>query len=339
MEPAMTTTRWMIMAVLAITALPIATSRAEIGEVRVAQQFGLTYLPLIVARNQKMIEKRAAAAGLPTLKVTWVRLGGGSAMNDALLTGSIEFASAGLGPLLTIWDKTRNNLGVRGVAALDASAVLLNVNRPDLKTLADLRDDDRIGLPAVKVSHQAVLLQMAAAQAFGPSQYDRLDRLTVTLAHPDAFTALLSGKTEITGHFGNSPFIYQELDDPRVHRLLSSEDTLGGLGTITSVFTSAKVRSDNPTVYRAVFDAVVDAQALIQQSPDLAARIYAEEEQGKLDAEAIRKLLALPSSRYSIAPLNTQKFADFMFQTGALKNRPDSWRDYYFPEVHELQGS
>ncbi len=103
---------------------------------------------------------------------------------------------------------------------------------------------------------------MAAAQAFGADHYDRFDKLTVTLAHPDALIALLSNKTEITGHFGNSPFIYQELDDPRVHRLLSSEDILGGPGTITSVFTTAKVRSENPKVYRAVFDALNDAQEL-----------------------------------------------------------------------------
>jgi NitT/TauT family transport system substrate-binding protein len=333
----------MIVAVLAMLSalveLPVEDARAEIAEIRVAQQFGLTYLPLIVARNQQLIEKRAAAAGLTDVKVTWVRLGGGAAMNDALLTGSIEFASAGLGPLLTLWDKTRDNLGVRGVAALDASAVFLNVNRPELKTLSDLRDSDRIGLPAVKVSHQAVLLQMAAAQAFGADQYDRFDKLTVTLAHPDAFAALLSNKTEITGHFGNSPFIYQELDDPRVHRLLSSEDILGGLGTITSVFTTAKVRTDNPKIYRAVFDALLDAQALIHQDTALAARIYVEEEKGPLNADAIRALLELPTARYSIAPLNTQKFADFMFRTGALKTKPDSWRDYYFPELYEQQGS
>ncbi len=222
-------------------------ARAEISEVRISQQYGLTFLPLIVARNQHFIEKRAEAAGLKDLKVSWARLGGGAATNDALLSGSVEFASAGLGPLLTLWDKTRSNLGVRGVAALDASAVFLNVNRPEIKTLADLKDTDRIALPAVKVSHQAILLQMAAAQAFGAEHYDRFDKLTVTLAHPDALTALLSNRTEITGHFGNSPFIYQELDDPHVHRLLSSEDILGGPGTITSVFTTAKVRSENPS--------------------------------------------------------------------------------------------
>jgi NitT/TauT family transport system substrate-binding protein len=326
-------------AILVVVALPHPPTRAEITEIRIAQQFGLTYLPLVVARNQHLVEKRAAAAGLKDIKVTWVRFGGGSAMNNALLTGNIEFASAGLGPLLTLWDKTGQNLGVRGVAALDASAVFLNVNRPELKTLTDLRDTDRIALPGVKVSHQAILLQMAAAKVFGADQYDRLDKLTVTLAHPDAFTALLSGNSEITGHFGNSPFIYQELDDPRVHRLLSSVDILGGLGTVTSVFTTAKIRNDNPKVYRAVFDALTDAQSLIAQNKSLVAQIYVDEEKGPLSADAIRKLLELPETDYSSAPLNTEKFADFMYSTGALKTKPKSWQDYYFPELYAPSGS
>jgi len=326
-------------AVAVTLAFPAAPLRAEISEVRIAQQFGLTYLPLIVARSEKLIEKRAEAAGLSGLKVSWVRLGGGASMNEALLTGSVEFASAGLGPLLTLWDKTRGNLGVRGVIALDASAVFLNVNRPDLKTIADLKDTDRIGLPTVKISHQAILLQMAAEKAFGTAQFDRLDKLTVTLAHPDAYAALVSGKTEITGHFGNAPFIYQELEKPGIHKLLSSEDVIGGLGTVTSIFTTAKVRGDNPKVYRAVFDAMRDAQDLIEKDKARAARIYIEEEKGPLNAGEIQKLLELPSARYSSAPLNTEKFADFMVRTGALKTKPDSWRDYYFPELHELQGS
>jgi NitT/TauT family transport system substrate-binding protein len=336
------TAHWPVALILLGLALSGAAPQpavAEISEVRISQQFGLTYLPLIVARNQQLIEKEAAASGIKNLTVTWVRLGGGAATNDALLSGSIDFASAGLGPLLTLWDKTQGNLGIRGVAALDASAVFLNVNRPEIKTLADLKDSDRIALPAVKVSHQAVLLEMAAAQQFGADQYDRFDNLTVTLAHPDAYAALLSGKTEITGHFGVSPFQNQELENPQIHRLLSSQDIVGGPETVTSVFTTSKIRSSNPKVYRAVFAALRDAQDIIAHNKPLAAQIYVEEEKGPLAAADIQKILELSTTHYSAAPINTRKFADFMFQTGALKTKPASWHDYYFPELYALPGS
>lgn len=320
-------------------AAPLSSARAEISEVRIAQQFGLTFLPLIVARNRKLIEARAAAAGIGSLKVNWVRLGGGAAVNDALISGSIEFATAGLGPLLTLWDKTRGNLDVRGVLSLDASALLLNVNRPELKTLADLKDTDRIALPAVKVSHQAILLQMAAEKAFGTGQQTRLDRLTVTLPHPEAYIALLSGKSEITGHFGNAPFVNQELDNPKIHRLLSSEEILGGLGTVTSIFTTGKVRSANPKVYKAVLDGVRDAIDFINRDKAAAAAIFVEEEKSSLTPAYIQKIIEAPSALYSAAPVNSYKFADFMQRTGTLKNRPASWRDYFFADIHELQGS
>lgn len=327
-------------AVLAIACVrPIAPAHAEIGEVRIAQQFGLAYLPLIVARNQKFIEKRAAEAGIADLKVSWVRLSGGAAVNDALLSGGIEFGTAGLGPLLTLWDKTRSNLGVRAVLALDASALFLNVNRPDLKAVADLKDSDRIALPAIKVSHQAVILRMAAEKAFGLGQHERLDKLTVALPHPEAYVALIGGKTEITGHFGSSPFIYQQLDRPGIHRLLSSEDILGGLGTVTSVLTSAKVRDANPKVYRAVLDGLRDALALIARDKALAARILVEEEKSSLTPAYVEAILSRPTTLYSAAPVNTTPFADFMFRTGALKTRPASWKDYFFPEIHAQPGS
>jgi|FEC22Drversion2_1045045.scaffolds.fasta_scaffold00408_30 NitT/TauT family transport system substrate-binding protein len=328
-------TGWIAASTLGV---PLSTARAEISEVRIAQQFGLTFLPLIVARNRQLIEAHARAAGLDNLKVNWVRLGGGAAVNDALISGSIEFATAGLGPLLTLWDKTRANLDVRGVLSLDASAVLLNVNRPDLKTLFDLKDSDRIALPAVKVSHQAILLQMAAAKAFGADQYTRLDKLTVTLPHPEAYVALLSGKSEITGHFGNSPFVYQELDNPKIHRLLSSEEILGGLGTVTSVFTTAKVRDANPKVYKAVLDGLREAIDIINRDKLLAARIFVEEEKSTLTAEYVQKLLEAPSALYSAAPVNSFQFVEFMSRTGALKNKPASWRDYFFPDIHALSG-
>src|SRR5437879_830561 len=97
----------------------------------------------------------------------------------------------------------------RRCAQLDAA---LPVTRnPNVKTISDFRDGDRIALPAVKVSAQAVLLQMAAEQAFGAGQQNRLDPLTVTMSHPDAMQALLSGQSEVNAHFGSPPFQYQEV--------------------------------------------------------------------------------------------------------------------------------
>ena len=58
-------------------------------------------------------------------------------------------------------------------------------------TPADFTKKDKIAVPTVKVSTQAIVLQMAAAKEFGQAEYTRLDKLTVSLSHPDGMSMLL----------------------------------------------------------------------------------------------------------------------------------------------------
>jgi NitT/TauT family transport system substrate-binding protein len=320
-------------------ALPAHTARAETREVRIAQQFGIGYLPLIVVRNQKLIEKHVVSAGLPPVKVTWARLSGGAATNDALLSGSIDYVAAGIAPLLILWDKTRGNLDVRGVGGLDASAAFINTNNPNVKTLKDFTEKDRIALPAVKVSVQAILLQIAAEKAFGPGQHFKLDTLTVGLPHPDATAALLSGSSEITAHFATAPFNFQQLENPKVHRVLSTYELFDGPASLNALYAIGKFRIENPKTHRAVFDAFSEANAFIQRDPAAAARIFVEEEKSNLGEQYLEKLLRDPQVKLSWTPLNTQKIADYLHRVGTIKNKPASWQDYFFPEIHSQPGS
>jgi NitT/TauT family transport system substrate-binding protein len=211
--------RWILLLAAAFCAwMPVA--RAEMSEINVAQQYGIGYLPLMIMEDQKLIEKHAKAAGLD-VKVGWAKFAGGNVMNDALLSSSLQFASGGVGPLVTLWAKTRGNLDVKAVSAINSMPLYLTTRNPDVKTLKDFTAKDKIALPAVKVSIQAVTLQMAAEKAFGEGQQYKLDPLTVSMSHPDAQTALLSGQSEITAHFGSPPFQYQQLERPGIHRVLN----------------------------------------------------------------------------------------------------------------------
>ena len=93
-----------------------ASAHAE-GEIRIAEQFGIVYLLLNVVRDQQLIEKYGKQEGIE-IKVDWTQLSGGAAVNDALLSGSIDIAGAGVGPLLTVWDRTRGKQNVKAVASL-----------------------------------------------------------------------------------------------------------------------------------------------------------------------------------------------------------------------------
>jgi NitT/TauT family transport system substrate-binding protein len=315
------------------------TAQAEVSEVRLAQQFGIGYLPLHVVENQKLIQKHAEKAGIKDIKVSWARFGAGNAMNEALLSDNLDFASGGVGPLLTIWSKTKGRQEIKGVAALNAMPLYLNTINPDIKSIKDFTEKDKIALPAVKVSIQAVTLQMAAEQVFGEGNADKLDRFTVSMRHPDAMAALLSGASEITAHLTSPPFQYQELEDKRVRRVLSSYDVLGGPGTFNLVWANQKFREANPKVYKAFIDALDEAMAFIDKNPRRAAEIYIKEENSKLPVEKVLKMIEDPDVEFTTAPQNLMKYADFMYKVGSIEHKPTGWQDVFFPEIHDKSGS
>jgi NitT/TauT family transport system substrate-binding protein len=313
-------------------------THAEVREVRIAQQFGVAYLPLMVMKNAKLIERQADKLGVGPLNVTWNTFGSGADMNTALLAGALDFASGGVGPVLQIWGRTRGNIDVRGVASLGSLPLYLNTINPGVKTIGDFSGRDKIALPAVKVSIQAVILQMAAAQMFGDSNYGALDNLTVSMSHPQATAALLSGGTEITAHFTNSPFQEQQLQDSRVRRVLDSYAVLGGPSTLNSLYATSKFRAENPKVYAAVVAALREAMDIINRDKMAAAKLYVEEEKSKLTPEFVYKVISDPQFIFTVTPQGFMKFADFMYKTEALKVKPSSWKDVFFPEVHNENG-
>src|SRR3569623_482847 len=317
--------------VLFFSNLPV---RAEVNEIRLAQQFGINYLPRTIMRTEKLVEKHAAALGLGDLKVTWLKFGGSNSINDALISGQLDFGSGGVAPLLTIWDKTKGSFDVRGVEALGSMPFYLNTSNPNGKTISDFSDKDKIALPAVEVSIQAGVLQMAAAKAFGMENYKKFDRLTVGMKHPDAMAALLSG-TEVTAHFGNSPFQEQELQDPKIHRVLSSYEVLGEPTTLNSVYTTKKFHDSNPTIYRAVLDALKEADEFINEDNARAAKIYVEEEKSKLSAEFVQKILENPDFIVTSEPKGIMKYAEFMNAAKKMNQLPGSVTDIYFPELFQ----
>jgi NitT/TauT family transport system substrate-binding protein len=323
-------------AVLLTTTL---AARAEVTELKIAEQYGISYLPLMVMEDQKLVEKYAKEGGINDLKVTWAKFAGGNVMNDALLSNSLHFAAGGVAPLVTLWAKTRSNYQVKAVAALNSMPLFLTTRNPNVKTIKDFTDKDKIALPAVKVSIQAVTLQMAAEKAFGPGQQNKLDRLTVSMSHPDGQAALLSGTSEVDSHFTSPPFQYQELADPKIHKVLDSYDVLGGPATFNLVWTTTKFKDANPKVYAAFTKALDEAIAMINKDKKWAAEAYLRISKDKDSLDNILKMLNDPEIKYTTTPQNVTKYVDFMNRIGSIKAKPTSWKDLFFPNVHNLPGS
>jgi NitT/TauT family transport system substrate-binding protein len=313
-------------------------AKAE-GNIRIAQQFGIVYLLLNVAQDQKLIEKHGKAAGVD-VKVEFVQLSGGSAVNDALLSGNIDVAGAGVGPLFTIWDRTRGRQNVKGVASLGNFPYYLVTNNPAVKTIADFTDKDRIALPAVGVSVQSRILQLASAQRWGDKDYNRLDNIQVALPHPDATAAIIKGGTEITAHFGNPPFQEQSLaSNPQAHIVLKSYDVLGGPSSATVLYATEKFRDENPKTYKAFIAALEEAAKFIAAHPEQAADTYLRVTGAKTDRNLLLQIIRNPEVQFKTAPENTRVLGEFLHRVGAIKNKPDSVRDYFFPEAIAASGS
>jgi NitT/TauT family transport system substrate-binding protein len=311
---------------------------AETKTVRIAKQFGISYLPLTVMEEKKLLEEHGKQLGLD-LKTEWVQFTGGPPMNEAIISGNLDFASGGVGPLLTIWSRTRGRLGVKGVAALNSMPLYLNTINPAVKTIKDFTEKDRIALPAVKVSIQAITLQMAAEKVFGPGQQNKLDALTVTLGHPDGMAQLMGGKSEITAHFTSAPFMYQELADSRVHKVLDSYDVLGGPHTFNVVWATTKYYNDNRKVVQAFIAALDDAMKQIAQDPAAAAQLWVKNENSKIPVAEIERMIRLPENEWTMVPKKIMTYADYMSRSGMITAKPARWQDVFFEDTHKLPGS
>ncbi|CAN7296160.1 ABC transporter substrate-binding protein [Massilia sp. LjRoot122] len=319
-----------IAAAAAALALGVSSTAQAEGKIRIAEQFGIVYLLLNVAQDQKLIEKHGRKQGVE-IDVDWVKLSGGSAVNDALLSGSIDVAGAGLGPLFTIWDRTAGRQNVRAVASLGNFPYYLVSTNPAVKTIADFSQKDRIALPAVTVSVQARILQMAAAKQWGKAEFKKLDPITQTVPHPDAAAAIIAGKTELNAHFGNPPFQDQELaGNPQAHIVLNSYDVLGGPSSATVLYATEKYVKENPKTYRAFIDALSEAAQLASTNPEAAADAYLRVNKGNIDRALLVKVIKNPQVQFKVAPQNTLGLAQFLHEVGAIKTRPASWRDYFF---------
>jgi NitT/TauT family transport system substrate-binding protein len=315
------------------------SASAQTLQLRIGKQLGLSYLPLIVAEHDKLIEKHARQLGLEEPKIDWVQLGSAAALNDAILSGSCDYVAGASTVLTVLWDKTRKNMDVRGVVALGNFDYALNSANPAVHGVADFTDKDRIAVSGVKLSVHAILLQMAAAKAFGADQWDRLDHLTVSMSHSDGMVALMSGHSEITAHLTTPPFQDLELADKRIHRVFAASDVLGDGGATILLFAANRVRQDYPKLNQALIEAVREADQIINTDRHRAAEIYLAAEKPSLGLAQVEALLNDPGTRYTAAPRNIVQFAQFMARTGTIRNRPETWQELFFPDLDVAEGS
>ena len=102
----------------------------EVRELRIVKQPGLAYLPLIVMRELRLIEKRA-----PGVRVEWRQLTSGPVIRDAMIAGQMDIGSGGVGPFVQAIDR---GIDWKTLGTLNEMPLYLNCARPDIKSLKEI---------------------------------------------------------------------------------------------------------------------------------------------------------------------------------------------------------
>ncbi len=332
--------RAVLVAATSLMVRPATAEPAETRTVRLSHGYGILYLPLMVMRDRKLLEGQIVRAGLPPAEVSWALFDGGNVINDAMLAGALDIAGTGAPGFVTLWAKARGvaRAEVVGVCGLSTCTLSLNCNRPGIQSLADFGPNDKIALPGIKTSLAAVVLQMLMAQKFGAENYARLDPMTVGLPHPEAYGALMSGRTEIAAHFASPPFSILELADARIHRVIAASDVLRD-GTLDVVFAPRRFVNANPRTMTAFLAAMDEANALIATTPELAAESFIRLSSAKMAEADVLAMVRDADTKFDTTPHGVMSYARFMSQVGSIKTPPAAWSDMFMPALAERPGS
>ncbi|MFC4626344.1 ABC transporter substrate-binding protein [Daeguia caeni] len=299
-------------------------------------QNGLPYLNFIIAERLGLFKKHAEAVGART-DFEIVRLGGPTALTEAVLSGNVHIAAMGMQPLLISWEKTRNNYRMGGISAYWKGTYTIYANDPAIKSIADIRPTDKIAVPG-PTSSQAVILRRAAEKTFGPGNANRFDQQLVTLPHPDAVAALTTGNT-VQVYFATSPFAEVLSRAPNVHVIGSSvefnpKDMTNGVTAGLEQFVS-----DNPLTIKAFLAALQEADAFIPNNIEKTAEIYFAAEPSKVSDEQKIEIIRNNAHEYTIIPNGVIETANFIHALGQLKAVPATWQDVFFPPINQGEGS
>ena len=318
----------------------VRRARAAVEGVSFGKQYGLPFLPQMVMEAQGLVEKHAAGSGTPGLRVEWRSMSGPGALNEALLSGTMTFVNVALPALATLWERTLGTARqVKALCAVQSMPYELMTRNPAVHSIGELGPNDRVAVPTVKISLQAMMLEMAAAKQWGFAEYERLDPLTVSLGHPDALIAVLSGRSEVTTHFCVAPFMYYERA-AGLRSILKTYTMLGGPHTNGIQVTTEAFYKSNPALCGAVKAAHDEANAFIKGDAAGAAEIYRTLSGDKRGTVAeLVAMISDPDIDYTTTPANIMTMTRFMKDTGRMKVMPATWQEMFLPTAHGLQGS
>ncbi len=322
-----------------LVAMPaIAAAQAPL-KVAFVQQRGLLYLPVDLMVSGGILQKEASKLGLGQIEATATALSGPGPVLDAILSGAADYGTVALPSLLTIWERTRGTANeVKAVGTVSNGAMTLYTINPNVKTLADFTEQDRIAVPTVRLSFNAMMLQMAAEQLWNDPH--RLDHLTVALGHPDAVAALSAGygKASITAHIAVQPFTDRGLRISGAHIITDSRKVFGGPLTQITLLAAKQTKERNPTLFRAVANALEESIKVANADKRAAAVLWRDAQKAPDAVDDLVAQLNDPGFEFTSQPHRIAYFAAFLHRIGSMKTPLTDWKELFWESAHHQQG-
>jgi NitT/TauT family transport system substrate-binding protein len=304
----------------------VARAADDNASIAIGYQRGLAYLPVILMEQQHLFERQATRLGLKTT-AEYRLLGGPGPIIDGILGGALQAGVVGTPSAILLTDKTKD---IKLIGSMGNFPMLFMTKNPALKTIADLGPNDRVATTAVKTGIYSLVLQMKAAQLYGPANYDRFDKYTVTMSHADAITAILAGSGGVDVHGASYPHVLQE-QEAGAHSILDAKEVLGGQnGMITGLVASQKYCSTNPKTCEALIAALTDAHQWINDDKNRAAKFFFDYGKTGETLAALQKQINSPEVKFTIKPEGVMPFADFMFSVSKLSKNKLAYNDLVF---------
>jgi NitT/TauT family transport system substrate-binding protein len=310
--------------------------------VRFVQQKGLLYLPLDLMLTGGILQKEADKASAGKLDGTTQQVNGPSAVTDALLSGAADFGTIALPGLINMWEKTRGTPNeFRAVGTMSNGPMTLYTINPNVKSIADFTDADRIAIPTIKTSFNAIMLQMAAEKLWGEAGAEKLDHLTVQMGPPDSIAAISSGfgKAPITAHIGTEPFTSRGLKTPGARVLLDSHEVFGGFLTQICLVATRRFKEANPAAFKAVGAALEESIKVANADKRAAVTLWKDVQKTSESVDELLAFITDPRFAYTSEPQRIQHLTAFLRRRGRLKAPIESWKDVFWETAYGQKGT
>ena len=307
--------------------------------VKFVQQRGLLYLPIDEMVTGGILQQEATKLGLGKVEATATTLSGPAPVTDALLSGSADYGTAALPSLLNLWDKTHGTPNeVKAVGTVSNGAMVLYTINPNVKTIADFTEQDRIAVPSVRISFNAMMLEMAAEKIWNDPH--KLDHLTVGLGHPDAVAALSAGygKASITAHIAVQPFTDRGLKIPGAHVVADSREVFGGPLTQITLLATKQTKEKNPKLFQAVANALNESIKVANADKRAAAILWKKAQNASESVDDLVALLSDPGFEFTAQPHRIAYFAAFLHRIGSMKAKVEDWKELFWETAHNQTG-